>query len=199
MKAVITGDIINSRGASTARWQRQLKRVLSQYGESPRDWEIYRGDSFQLVLNAKQALWAAIHAKAAIKQIVPLDIRMGIGLGKHSYKATKVTASTGSAFVNSGEAFDQLKKQALAISTGKIAIDEQFNLMLSLASLTMDSWSDTVAKVILTMIENPKKNQVEIAAKLKKSQSSISEALKRGGFDEIKQLIAYYEKNIATL
>ena len=49
------------------------------------------------------------------------------------------------------------------------------------------------------MIENPTKNQVEIAAKLKKSQSSISEALKRGGVDEVKQLMSYFEKTISKL
>lgn len=199
MRAVITGDIINSRVSSTVRWHRYLKRVLSLYGDNPKSWEIYRGDSFQLLLKPKQALVAAIHIKASIKQIAPLDVRMGIGFGTQSYRAAKVTASTGSAFVNSGEAFDGLKKQTLAIATGEEQIDEHLNIMLSLALLSMDSWSDTVAKVISAMIENPTANQVEIASKLKKSQSTISEALKRGGFDEIKQLLIYFEKTIIKL
>jgi hypothetical protein len=58
MTSVITGDIINSRSRSSSEWIDDLKNVLRRVGESPKYWEIYRGDSFQLEIeNPKEALY----------------------------------------------------------------------------------------------------------------------------------------------
>tara|TARA_B110000305_G_C19373082_1_gene605540 strand:- start:790 stop:930 length:141 start_codon:yes stop_codon:yes gene_type:complete len=46
MIAVITGDIINSRKGEVERWIGPLKETLNRYGVEPKNWEIYRGDSF---------------------------------------------------------------------------------------------------------------------------------------------------------
>jgi hypothetical protein len=34
---------------------KDLKSVLNAYGNEPKDWEIYRGDSFQLVVDPADA------------------------------------------------------------------------------------------------------------------------------------------------
>jgi len=52
MIAILTGDIINSREGETLNWLNILKEVLKQYGSTPKDWEIYRGDSFQLSIES---------------------------------------------------------------------------------------------------------------------------------------------------
>lgn len=199
MIAVITGDIVNSRTEIASKWQPALKSVLNQYGKEPKHWEIYRGDSFQIRLKADMAIMAAIHIKSTIRQIPGLDVRMAIGIGTVDTEARKVTEVTGSAFVRSGSRFDELGKQMLVIDTGQADLNDTLNLMISLALLTINSWSETVARAITTSIENPQKNQSELAAMLKKTQSSISEALKRGGFDEIKKLNKYYQSKIAQL
>ena len=49
------------------------------------------------------------------------------------------------------------------------------------------------------MLENPNKHQKDIALILKKSQSSISEALKRGGYEEIIKLDNYYREQLKAL
>ena len=71
--------------------------------------------------------------------------------------------------------------------------------MLSLALLTMDTWSDTVAAVICKVIEHPQKKQATIATLMGKSQSNISEALKRGGFEEVRKLEQFYRKQISLV
>jgi predicted XRE-type DNA-binding protein len=68
--------------------------------------------------------------------------------------------------------------------------------MLSLALLSANNWSSTVSEVIKKTIENANTKQKEIAQLLNKSQSGISEALKRGGFEEIMSLNNYYEKQL---
>ena len=186
MIAVITGDIINSRSVETERWIDLLKELLEHYGAEPEKWQIFRGDSFQLELpKAEEGLKAAYYLKAGIKSIANLDVRIAIGLGEKSHSSKNITEANGSAFINSGECFEMLKKQRLAIKTPSQKVDEEMNLYFKLVLLTTNHWSPTVASVIRKALENPKKNQKEIAKIQGKSQSSISETLKRGGFEEI--------------
>ena len=199
MQAVITGDIINSRAEPASQWLLILKEVLKQYGNTPKHWEITRGDSFQLLVKPEEALYAALHFKAAIKQLRDLDVRMAIGIGEQDHQAEKISESNGPAFVRSGEAFENLKKQNLKISTGDPQKDEILNLLLNLALLTMNNWSTTVAGAIKISLEYPEESQTQLAKRLDKSQSSLSEALKRGGFDEIIQLENFYRKEIQSL
>lgn len=199
MKAVITGDIINSREATIAEWLPFLKEILNRYGKEPKDWEIFRGDSFQLSIAPENALLATLHIKATIKQIKELDVRMAIGIGAKKYNSSKITESNGSAFVRSGECFESLKKQTLAIKSDDELVDSSLNIMLRLALLIANNWSPTVAKVIKIFIENPESNQKELAKLLGKSQSNLSEALKRGGVEEIMQMNTFYKSVISKL
>jgi|TARA_B110000116_G_scaffold260489_1_gene263665 predicted XRE-type DNA-binding protein len=196
MIAIITGDIINSRKGEVQTWLPVLKKVLNQYGQEPSDWEIFRGDSFQLSIAPKNAILAAFHIKSAIKQTKTQDVRMGIGIGKIKYNSNKTTESNGSAYIRSGECFESLKKQTLAIKSDNSELDTILNIMLSLALLSANNWSSTVSEVIKKTIENANTKQKEIAQLLNKSQSGISEALKRGGFEEIMSLNNYYEKQL---
>jgi len=196
MIAVITGDIMNSREVAPSIWLESLKGVLLLYGDEPSSWEIYRGDSFQLKLSPKKALRCALHIKSAIKQHDLLDVRMAIGFGEESHCAEKITESNGTAYLNSGSCFESLKKETLAVASMNKVLDKRLNLMLSLLLLTANQWSKTVAKVLCTAFEHPKLPQVELAALLDKSQSSISEALKRGAYDEILKLNDLFQAEI---
>jgi hypothetical protein len=197
MKAVITGDIINSRKVASALWMSDLKGILNAYGKEPKDWEIYRGDSFQLVVDTRDALEIALLIKATIKQYKALDVRMAIGVGTVDYTADKVTESNGNAFVNSGECFEGLKKQTLGIQTPWSEFDETFSIIFQLVVLFADNWTTTSAEIIKKALENPNINQKELALALnRKSQSSISASLKRAGYEELKNVIAYYKQEI---
>lgn len=199
MIAILTGDIKNSSEHKASTWLPLLKEVLSQYGQEPKDWEIYRGDSFQLQTNAETALQAAIHIKASIKQIRPLDVRIGIGLGEKNYDAPKITESNGPAFVHSGECFEKLKKQNLGLQSSNEMFDGHINLLLELALLTMDDWTPAISKTVKYAMENPKLNQKELAALLNKSQGNISEELSKAGFDEVQKMIHFYKAQLAQL
>ncbi len=60
MTAILTADIINSRKLSSKIWINDLKAFLNTFGQSPNDWEIYRGDEFQLeIKNPEDALLVA--------------------------------------------------------------------------------------------------------------------------------------------
>ncbi|WP_010518534.1 hypothetical protein [Croceivirga radicis] len=196
--AILTGDIINSRSIATQDWLTQLKAILILYGDTPKQWEIYRGDSFQLEVTPLKALETAILIKAALKQHKNLDVRISIGIGPKEYNAEKITESNGVAFIRSGEAFHEMKKQTLIINTAQPKLNETLNLMLKLGLLTMDNWQPATAQTVMVALTNPLAQQKDLAKQLGKSQSTISEALLRAGFDEISQLLAYYAKNITN-
>ena len=195
MVAVITGDIVNSREVNAQLWLKELKDELNNFGSEWTDWEIYRGDSFQFKIEPIKALELAISIKARLKQFKELDVRIAIGIGEIDYKAKRVTESNGSAFVFSGECFESLKKSNLEIRSPWSDFDKTMNLLLNLAALTMDSWSPVSSQIILEGLRFPELNQIELADKLKKkSQGTISEGLKRGGYDEIQKLLLYYKE-----
>lgn len=199
MTSVITGDIINSQEKPPEKWLSALKTVLNTYGPSPTTWEIYRGDSFQVEVDPKHALRTCILIKAYIKQFDGLDVRLAIGIGDKTYHAEKITEANGSAFVHSGECFENLKKTTLALKSPFEAFDAAMNLMLELALLTMDHWTSNSATLVKTVLEHPNFNQNQIAAFLGKTQGNISQGLKRAGFDEISKLIQYFNNQIERL
>ncbi|SFW25073.1 transcriptional regulator [Cellulophaga fucicola] len=199
MIAVITGDIINSRAEDVSLWMPVLKEELQKIGERPKDWEIYRGDSFQIKTTPALALKTALELKAVIKEFKTLDVRMAIGIGEESYLADKITESNGTAYVNSGECFEELKKQTIAIKTPWEDFNTVLNLLLDVLVLTIDNWTPNYALLIKESLANTTITQKELAQKLDKKQSNISTSLKKAGFDEIIKILDYYNSQTKKL
>ncbi|MFT4598290.1 MAG: hypothetical protein ACJAR8_000948 [Bacteroidia bacterium] len=193
--AILSGDIINSRSVDASLWIKTLKKALNTFGKSTKTWEIYRGDSFQLEVDATTALQAAYYIKAEIKQHKELDVRIAIGIGDKTYASSKITESNGTAFENSGDCFNTLKN-TLEVKSPWPEIDHTFNIAISLGLLTADSWSPTNAFIFKTALEHPDMSQHDLAKKIKKSQSNISAGLKRSGYQELVKLIHHFEHQI---
>ena len=196
MVAIITGDIVSSRTLKPAVWLKHLKEGLQMFGSSPINWELYRGDSFQFKTTTEDALLHAVLLKTWLKQLKEIDVRLSIGIGEQTFEGTKITEGNGTAFELSGEGFDALEKKNLTINTANKSLNDTFRVMTDLALLIMDKWTDKSAEIIFLKLKNPELNQTQIAEKLDKKQSTISEALKRGGFDEIDQFINYYNQTM---
>lgn len=201
MTSVITGDIIGSRQQTSKHWVEDLKKILSPFGETPREWEVYRGDEFQVeIKNPEEALWSAILIKAHLRAL-KLDARMSIGFGDKTHEAEKISESNGLAFIHSGELFEILKKQklTLAMRTGDAAFDEKINLMIQLALTFMDNWLAQQAEFIAVAIENPTLSQEELGQKLGINQAAVSRRQKRAQFDLVLQLDRYFRIQIKQL
>ena len=202
MRAVLTGDIIDSRKAENPqKWIENLRRVLNFYGESPKNWEIFRGDSFQLETEAKNAFEAAFRIKTAINTLKFLDVRISIGLGETEFKTDSVTLNNGSSFIYSGEAFDQLKsrKRKLILSCENQLLQDELNMMLQLSEAVLENWSESSAIAMDMLFENPGISQTQMAKKLGITQPSVSARLRVAHADEILALIAYYSQRIEGL
>ncbi|MBU2904789.1 SatD family protein [Arenibacter algicola] len=198
MVAIITGDIINSDRYAASEWMDILKPYLGRQGKTPNDWEIYRGDEFQIRTTPERALTMAIQIKALIKSIKDLDVRMGIGLGSETFVGSSVSQSNGKAYQRSGRIFETLKEQKLnlAIVTGHDDKDKTLNLMLKLALNFMDDWSTVSAQMVSLALAKPNVSQQEVADQLKIRQSAVSQRLKRARMDLVLDLLAYYDENL---
>ena len=198
MTSIITGDIIESQKVKTTDWIDDLKELLNHFGQEQNDWEIYRGDSFQIeIKDPKEALWAAIRIKAYLKSR-KMDARMGIGIGSKPKSNLKISERSGKIFINAGQVFDSLKKEkiTMGIKTDNSTLDETLNLMLQLALTIMDNWPQQSAEYVFAAIENPTLTQKELGLILNIQQASVSRRSIRSHFDLIMKFESFYRATI---
>ncbi len=202
MTSIITGDIVHSQKVSPQIWLEKLKSELSTFGTNPDNWEIYRGDSFQVEIeNPLNALWATIKIKAAVKCIKQIDARMAIGIGEKNYESSNITESNGTAFVYSGAIFEKLvkEKQNLAIATSSEPFNKEMNLLLRFALIAMDNWTANSAEMVFLALTNPGCSQKELGEMLGIKQNAVSNRLKRAYYDEITDLLTMYQIKIKEI
>lgn len=212
MIAVITGDIISSRKVENQEvWLSPLKSLLTTWGSTPTSWEIKRGDYFQVeISNPQEALIKALEIKSLLRKIQlpeqrktssPVDVRIGIGIGDKTYSGETISESNGTAFINSGEKFDLLKKEnsTIGVRTAYHELDEEINLYLKLASLFMDKWTITSAELALIVLQNPHIKQSDIGERLDIKQNSVSGRWKRANLDEVFEVNEMFKKKIQKL
>lgn len=202
LTSVITGDIIQSRLKENPVWLPKLKNVLSKEGKTPKTWEVYRGDSFQVeITDPGAALQTMLRIKATIKSIKALDVRMALGIGKKSFSSNRVVESNGEAFVFSGETFETLQseKRTLAVRTPWVDFDRHMNVCLRLASILMDDWSPSSAELVALLINHPNLSQKALARRLHISQPAVSDRQNRAHYDAILELERLFREKITTL
>jgi len=212
MIALLTGDIINSRELKDQNlWINPFKKLLGHWGQTPKQWEIFRGDSFQLeISDPKESLLAALQIKALIKSLPypdenkrssPVDVRMAIGIGTKAYDAERVSESNGEAFVRSGEKFEQLKSEmiTLAINSPWHEWNDEMNLYLKLAGIQMDSWSISSGELMSEMLSNPDRKQAEIGEVLHINQNSVSKRYKAANGEDILTMEKLFRKKLSQL
>lgn len=212
MVAIITGDIINSRELKSQDiWIKPIKKLLGKWGQTPKQWEIFRGDSFQLeIADPAESLLAALQIKALIKSLPypeenkrtsPVDVRMAIGIGVKTHNADRISESNGEAFVRSGEKFEQLKSEmiTLAINSPWSEWNDEMNLYLKLAGIQMDSWSISSGELMSEMLSNPDRTQAQIGEILHINQNSVSKRYKAANGEGILAMEKLFRKKVKQL
>ncbi len=209
MLAVIKGDIIRSRELiNQESWLVPLKRLFSEWGKSPRNWEIVWGDFFQIeIADPAEALIKAIEIKTLIKKtqpsdnrkkISPIDVRMAIGIGEKTYSGSRISESNGSAFIFAGEKFDRLKKEniTLGIKSPWGDFDRDINLYLRLAGIFMDKWSLSSVELMEAILHNPDQTQEELGNILGIKQSAVSSRWNTANIAEVLAVNQHFKEKL---
>lgn len=201
--SIITGDIVKSRSLKNPElWITALKSALAYLNSDTSQWEIYRGDSFQIeITDISKSFISAVYLKACVKMIHGLDVRLGIGIGKKTYESNTISESNGEAFIFSGETLESLKKEKvnLRLKTTDAQLNDELNLYLKLASTFMDSWTVSSAEIVKLSIEQPDALQQELADIIGTKQDAISKRQKRAELDLIWELDSMFQQKIASL
>ncbi|WMW24988.1 ECF-type sigma factor [Methanolobus sediminis] len=206
--AVITGDLISSSDMDYSDREALLlimhdsfsfvKNCLYPDGGEILSFEISRGDSFQnIVRNPKDALMVSVLLLLKLgtgKNERRLAARMSIGIGSVEYfpDSGSVGEADGQAFRFSGKTLDTMKEQEkqLLVTTANPAL----NLMLESQCAFFDNmagrWTGVQKEILLEKLSGL--TQDEIALKLGKSQSTISQSLKAAGYDALKKFLDNY-------
>jgi len=212
MISIITADIVNSRSLNNQDlWLNPLKNLLNNWGKNPQQWEIFKGDYFQLeISDPLQSLRAALRIKALIKSLEisdqqkrksDIDVRIAIGIGKKEFTSDRISESNGSAFVFSGEKYEMLKKEkiTLAVKSGWEDFDREINLYLKLVVIFMNKWSYSSAEIANTILKNPHKTQAEIGQQLGIEQNSVSGRYTRANLEEILEVEQMFKEKLGRL
>lgn len=187
IKAIITGDIVHS-GQIALDKRDLLIKVLHDIVEdlqmiSPMKMEMFRGDSFQVVIDRPEvSLKIASMVRAGLKSYSPSfekelwDARISIGIGTIDYQGESIVTSDGEAFKLSGRGLDAMDKNRLAVHTCWNDVDEEMETGLAFADDLITGWSVNQAKVIYLSVARDL-SQTKIADIIEKSQQNVSKTL----------------------
>lgn len=191
MKAVLTGDLIQSRKLDNEHIDKVLKeldqtfeeiqkRILTMKGAI----EIYRGDSFQVLIHEPHlALKVALIIKARLLSLlgdskIKSDARIAIGIGTVRLHNSKIVESQGEAFELSGNELDRMVKGSmnLSIKTPWNEPNEEFKVNCLFADSILQNWSAKTAESVFRYLLYGE-TQEKQAAYFKVSQPAISKRL----------------------
>ncbi|MCM1177500.1 MAG: hypothetical protein NC115_00140 [Bacteroidales bacterium] len=161
MKCVITADIVDSTKICSDM-RKTLLDVLEQISIdvneiSSSHIEVYRGDSFQLLVNdAEKGMLCAILIRAGLMCFAPdgekWDARVSLGLGDVLYENERVTMSDGEAFRLSGRNLEVIGKQRLAVAAPSNDFNEEFTLACAFADDIISGWSKKQAGLMYCVL-----------------------------------------------
>ena len=206
MKAVITGDIINSTLINNRQeFLSALDAILKELNQQINfHYEIYRGDSIQILIDTPiYAMHIALLLRYGLRKSTPSgesiiwDCRLAIGIGEVNFLTEDIKQSDGEAFQLSGRALDQLKDSTLDIHTPWTSFDEIFRVMTSFVDDIINNTSITQAEsMYYYFISRESQTQAELAKKLNNTAQSISKSLIGGKYRLISSFLNLYKKQL---
>jgi hypothetical protein len=204
IQAVITGDIVNSTKMPAVA-ERNLVKILGKM-MLPHKYAFYRGDSFQVYIKqANEAMRIALLCRTAAirtgqenKATAP-DIRLSIGIGKVHGMVRDLGSAKGEAFLLSGRAFDDLSRSGarLKITCAHVMANEALQVIADYINAIFGDITAKQAGVFFELLQGG--TQQSVAAKFKKSKSTINQHVSAGRWHEIEKLLSQYEKIINQL
>lgn len=208
MKGVITGDIVDSSQIK-AQNRGHLLNCLNSMSEelqliSPFRMELFRGDSFQLLVeDASAAMKIAILLRAGLIHSTPdkdekaWDARISLGIGNVEFLSDSIVTSDGEAFQYSGRQLDEMGKQCLAVKTPWEEANKELELSTAFLDDIIKGWSGKQAGMIYLSLRQdiPKKDVAELIGT---SVQNVRNVLATAKENLVKKYLERYSEIIHT-
>ncbi|PIP15698.1 MAG: hypothetical protein COX46_05210 [bacterium (Candidatus Ratteibacteria) CG23_combo_of_CG06-09_8_20_14_all_48_7] len=189
---VIIGDLVASKKLpERGKVQKQLQKIIAKinykfpgYFISP--FTITRGD--EIAALPKDISFVPEIVSIIEREMSPLKVRFGVGLGKITTLLYKDAAAVdGPAFYQASDSLGKAKKENVTIvfNTEKPVLDTLINALESLLYLIKDSWTEQQRKIALFYSQY--ENQREVAKKMDISQPAVTKTLKSISYKKVKQ------------
>lgn len=207
--AVLTGDIIKSGRLSRAKLESVRSSLLANAGVI-KGWrrglvkgkpEFFRGDAWQLLLtDPGMAMRCAVFLRASLRSGGLADSRIAIGLGEaEKISTTRVSLSTGQAFILSGHALDKMTgyyslEVAAAKSVGPLA--EWLALAGHLCDSLIQQWTERQAQIVRIAVHPDNPSHEQIARKIRPAvtKQAVSKALKGANWHVVREAVRRFEQ-----
>lgn len=184
---VITCDVKGSRAFSATDWrviQSEIKKALVDINKSHSSailsgFIITLDDEFQGVLNTPEDSYDIfVH----LRNIMPVEFRCGIGIGKIEVLSSKITEMRGESFFRSREALELAKKSKYPIivkssDAENNLMDDTINTILGLVNTIQSTWSNRQREVVKLCRSYKDHTYSDLARELNVSKQSISKVL----------------------
>jgi hypothetical protein len=202
LKAVITGDLINSRKIPAKDFDAvryQLEQVLTHLTEKYHaEYDVYRGDSFQVIFpNMNYAIKSALLIRLALKSVQTagqkFDARISIGMGTVDTQRTKLRSSTGEAFNLSGMGLDKLKGQNIGVFTNSTEFQSRIDLLIKFVDAKVEDLTQVQIQALYEYLADEKNNHDEVAKRLNKSRVNTTKLLNMANYQLFDEFINSFE------
>jgi hypothetical protein len=213
IKAVLTGDLIQSRKLDNEGLEKVLNALHSTFQEIQEkilkkegQLEIYRGDSFQVLIHEPElALKVTLILKSRLLSLlntseIKSDARIAIGIGTIRMQNSKIIESQGEAFELSGSELDKIIKESvsLSIKTPWEEINEEFRVNCLFADSILSGWSAKTAESVFRYLLYGE-TQEQQAQYFNVSQPAISKRLfNQGNMKAMEAFLRRFENTIET-
>ncbi|WP_026916139.1 hypothetical protein [Christiangramia portivictoriae] len=211
MVAVLTADLLNSTKYSEDFLTQVLDALKSEIegiasSDKNTNFELYRGDSIQGVIEPIASFRSALRIKTAVNKLrsqtaidsnsyrIEADLRISIGIGSIEFERDSIRESNGEAFQFSGRTLDEMQKtgRKMMLKSAIDAVNAEFDNTFLLFDTITERWSTASAEVIYYLLKGM--IEIEIAEALGISQSAVNQRKKAAGWDAIESLINRYEQ-----
>ncbi|WP_374398209.1 hypothetical protein [Tabrizicola sp.] len=199
--AVLLGDLVRSRrfpAAETAAALDSLRNMAAELQPitGPAHFTRFRGDGWQLVTSRPEmALRLAIALIARLATTTGPGTRLVIGLGEIDDLAEgELGAASGSAFLRSGQALDDLSSRRRLGQLGAPApVAPWLDGALHLIEFVSERWSPPQAEAVALALVPGWQTQADLADRLGITRQAIHARLAGAGFPALMSALAAFE------
>jgi hypothetical protein len=196
--AVLTGDVVRSSALSSQE-NADLQEKITGYRHPciMMEARFYRGDSFQIAVKPRDALWLALKFRADVKRWRENnDIRISIGIGEVTEWNDNILLSNGKAFELSGKNLDVIKNQSLnlIITSNYPELNSEMETYCFITDRLIRDLTIAQASVFYYKLDGS--SQSEISRILNISQPAVSKSLNAADWQTIEKLLNRYSQII---